>query len=119
MTRLVGLALIGIGFCAPIANASGSEDLILLENQRTVSRTCDGHTQIQVLGNQNKVTLTGECEHIEIAGNQNIVTIEGAGSISVPGNDNIVSWERGIDGKPPAVSNPGSRNHLARVKKPR
>lgn len=102
---------------AAAATATGADTITIMDNGKTVTHACTGTTVVKVMGNQNKVTLTGECARVEVLGNENQVIAEAAGEISVMGNANTVAWERGVGGKDPAVSNLGTRNKVSKVAK--
>ncbi len=65
-------------------------------------------------GNFNSLSLTGDCQQVSVNGNRNDVSIESAVSITVLGNENEVTWSRGVGGRRPEVANFGSDNAISR-----
>jgi hypothetical protein len=112
--------MMGFAMAAALGGSIASafaEDLVVRENNRTIAQACDGKTTAEIDGNDNTITLTGECVAVKVMGNRNTVAFEAAATLSTWGNDNVVSYQRGPGKKPaPAISNPGSRNRISRIK---
>jgi hypothetical protein len=104
-----------------------------LDNKKTVTHDCAKDPEAAVEGNANTITFTGTCERISADGNENKLKIESVKVLDVrgnkntavvgavdavraTGNDNSVTWTKGISGKAPKVASPGSRNKIGSAK---
>jgi len=94
----------------PAAFASGA--IIVGENNGDRVIRCNGR-DVEVDGNQNTITLSGNCAVILVKGNHNRVAVESVAWLRLIGNDNQVSWARGVRGRQPNVVDVGSRNSVA------
>jgi hypothetical protein len=88
--------------------------VVISNNEQTRTIDCTGGN-VTVDGNVNTLSLTGECQNVEINGNENTVRIEAAAAISVAGNQNRVTWRRGVGSASPRISNLGTANSIARL----
>jgi len=103
--------LAAVSLClAPTAFASGA--IIVGENNGRRVIRCNGQ-DVEVDGNQNTITLSGNCAVILVKGNHNRVAVESVAWLRLIGSDNQVSWARGAGGRPPSVVDVGSRNSVA------
>jgi hypothetical protein len=98
---------------SPSRSSGAGRTIVLDLDHETKTVDCQGE-DVEVNGNHSKVTVTGECHAVSVNGNYNKVQIEAAAVISAVGNRNTVSWQRGVDGQDPRVSNLGTRNTVAR-----
>jgi hypothetical protein len=99
---------------ALVLSASAADPFVIAENDRTVAYACTPGASVSLAGNGNKVTLRGDCGGVNVAGNDNTLTIEGVRTISVAGNRNTVTWQRGAGRDPPRVDNTGNGNRISR-----
>ena len=81
--------------------------------ERTID--CRGRNVI-VNSGRNKLTLRGECNTLTVHGEGNKITIEAVGTIKTEGNNNEVTWTKGLGGKNPKISDPGKNNVIRRAK---
>ena len=95
---------------APAAFASGA--IIVGENNGDQVTRCNGR-DVEVDGNQNTISLSGDCAKVIVKGNHNRVSVESVAWLRLIGNDNQVSWARGVGGRPPSVVDVGARNLVA------
>jgi len=103
--------LAAVSLClAPAAFASGA--IIVGENNGSRVIRCNGQ-DVEVDGNQNTITLSGNCAVILVKGNHNRVAVESVAWLRLIGSDNQVSWARGAGGRQPSVVDVGSRNSVA------
>lgn len=106
--------LAAVSLClAPAAFASGA--IIVGENNGGRVIRCNGR-DVEVDGNQNTITLSGNCAVILVKGNHNRVAVESVAWLRLIGNDNQVSWARGVGGRQPSVVDVGSRNTVAQAR---
>lgn len=91
-----------------------AKKIVIDKNELTKTIRCDGDDVI-VRGNQNELTIKGECSSLYVPGNKNIVYVEAVAKIDTPGNKNTVTWEKGIDGKKPSISNLGTDNTIKKA----
>ncbi len=114
-TMLKTLALLAVTLALPAAAAAGEDTITIVDNGFTATKACNDHATVSIAGNDLKLTLTGMCGVVEIAGNDNTIIIDGAESISVPGNQNVVTWKRGPGGKDPKIAVVGNGNKVAKA----
>ena len=81
--------------------------------ERTID--CRGRNVI-VNSGRNKLTLRGECNTLTVNGEGNKITVEAVGTIKTEGNNNEVTWTKGLGGKNPRISNPGKDNVIRQAK---
>jgi hypothetical protein len=93
---------------------SGGAKIVISDNRLTKTIECAGR-DVSIDGNLNALSFLGECGSVEVSGNGNVVRIEAAAAIETLGNRNTVTWERGLAGKNPAVSNLGTGNSISRM----
>lgn len=86
-------------------------------NSKVVKYTCPAKGEVQVSGNSHIVTLDGECAKVSVSGNSHVVNVDGVAKLSVSGNNNKVTWVRGVDGKDPKVSKSGNMNSVVKVER--
>jgi len=91
------------------AKPTPTADVTIEKNQQKRSINCGGGS-VSITGDQNDVTLTGECDTLSIDGNANLVNVEAVAHITTRGNRNKVYWGKGVGGKAPKISNPGTAN---------
>jgi hypothetical protein len=70
---------------------------------------------VVVNGNENNLTIKGECSKLYVPGNKNIINVEAVAVIDTLGNKNTVTWEKGIDGKKPSIRNLGTKNKIKKA----
>lgn len=80
--------------------------------KRTV--TCN-RGRVTVDGRRNEVVLRGPCERIAIHGQGHRVAVEQVGTLSLIGSDHHVQWVRGIDGKPPRITDGSSGSTVGQI----
>ncbi len=68
---------------------------------------------VSITGDGSQLVLQGECPFVEVSGDDNQVTIESAGKISVAGDGNMVTWQKGINKAKPKISDSGANNLIA------
>ncbi|NTX01070.1 DUF3060 domain-containing protein [Myxococcus sp. CA051A] len=94
-----------------------SGSLELVDSERTVTHDCADGGKVEIVGSDNKVTLTGTCELVEVTGSDNQVVVHTAHRIETTGSGNKVSWKQGAEkGKKPRVSNTGTNNRIAQAR---
>ena len=116
--KLIAVCLAVFGLLSGFAATASGDDaeLVIGDNDKVLSHECTGDTVVKVVGNENKITLTGDCAKVDVTGNKNAIDIDATVAISVMGNKNAVTWARMIDGKKPKISNLGSKNSISRKK---
>ena len=91
-----------------------AKKIVIDKNEQTKTIHCEGDVVI-VKGNQNELTIKGECSSLYVPGNKNIVYVEAVAKIDTLGNRNTVTWEKGIGGKKPSISNLGTDNKIKKA----
>jgi hypothetical protein len=93
--------------------AAQLDSVVINDNERTQRIDCTSG-DVTVNGNLNTLTLVGECQDVGVNGNGNVLRIEAAAAISTLGNENSVTWSRGVGAASPRISNSGTRNSISR-----
>jgi hypothetical protein len=96
------------------AGASEPGEIAVNDNMQNHTFDCRGRS-VSVGGNYNKVILRGECGSLTVDGTGNDVKLESVGAITTMGNNNNVTWARGLHGQNPRISNPGSNNKILKA----
>ena len=104
--RMVGTSPSAIGY---------GDDLEIDEGSLVRTIDCRGRNVI-VNSGDNKLTLRGECNTLTVFGARNKITVEAVGTIKTEGNNNDVTWTKGLGGKSPKISNPGMDNVIRQAK---
>lgn len=91
-----------------VGKASG----VAVNGNKAVRTFAGNGRSFTISGNENRITITGNAARVTVSGNKNTVTITGVGVIEVPGNENTVTWSRGLGKKPPRTSVLGNRNRV-------
>ena len=92
--------------------ASGDDIVKISGVSQNLTHECKGRS-FNVAGTSNTVKLTGQCQNLRVAGTSNQVDVEGVATINVSGIRNQVTWERGVNNKPPGISNSGINNNVS------
>ena len=123
------LVLVVVICAASLAHA----DKRIVDNKGITSHDCAKDPSLAIVGNDNWVTVTGDCANVVIAGNNNTLKIAGARKLSVPGTSNTISvervdaivtpgtknavtWKQGFTAKAPTTSDTGTANKVAAAK---
>jgi hypothetical protein len=130
---LKGLAALLASGIAAIAIAQDEEDpedtsgiinpvepeLAITKNGQKVKHSCkaDAPLIVSIIGNNNQVTVDGECKKLVVTGNSNKVTIEAVGEISALGDNLDISYKRGLGGKEPVITKVGEKIKIVKLKK--
>jgi hypothetical protein len=93
---------------------ASSQEIVKIEGMNNhETYDCKGRS-FNVAGKSNTVKLTGECQNLRVAGTSNEVDVEAVASIHVSGIENQVTWERGVNNKPPSISKSGINNSVSK-----
>ena len=101
------------GSIAGVSTVEAQTKLSVSGQKRTIA--CGSGETVQVTGQRNTLTVTGDCRKVDITGAKNTVSIEAVGSIEVTGTDNDIIWHRAIGGNAPRVSANGAGNTISRA----
>jgi hypothetical protein len=71
-----------------------------------------GSKQFEIVGHDDEITITGECSMVQIVGHDNKIVLDGVGQIQATGNNNLVTYRRGLNGANPKVETMGSGNKV-------
>jgi len=108
------LMVIVLSCCSLAASAQGSGNTGgYISSGQTASLDCAGHTAA-IIGNDNILTIGGNCSSLGLSGSGNKITIQFApgARIQFVGANNTINWTT-TDGKPPKVSSVGSGNTIS------
>ena len=70
----------------------------------------------EIAGNNDEITITGECADIQVLGHDNKITLEAVGSIQLVGQNNLVTYRRGLTGPKPSIQAMGENNKVVVAK---
>jgi hypothetical protein len=100
-------------------------DVSVLDNNKTLTVDCAKDKEVRLIGNHLAVTLTGTCTKVSITGNHETVTgaagafsvagiyntlsISAADTVTVAGNNNALTLDKGVKAKP---ANSGKDNKI-------
>jgi hypothetical protein len=107
------LILIFVVLCFSIWGLDAKK-IVIYDNELTKTIHCQDD-EVIVNGNENELTIKGECSRLYVPGNKNIIKVEAVAAIDTPGNKNTVSWEKGIEGKKPSIRNLGTDNKIKKA----
>lgn len=89
---------------------------VITGNNKKVKQACvTGKTHFTVTGNNNKVTLTGECAKVTVTGNNNKVHVDNVGVLVMTGNANNATYLGGLSGKAPKITRTGNGNVVEKI----
>jgi hypothetical protein len=105
-------------------DTSGTLNLVepefaVTQNGQKLKHSCkEGAPMIvNIIGNNNTLTIDGECVRLVVTGNNNKVTIEAVGEITALGDGLDVTYKRGLAGKEPKITKVGEKIRIVKVKK--
>jgi hypothetical protein len=106
--------LLGIAFMTLTAVPALADPTWKLDaNDSSYSYHCGGDDWVAINGNNNSITIEGDCSEIEVTGSHNKVSAESVATIRVTGNDNDVRYTSAPAGKArAAVKNRGKANTI-------
>lgn len=73
----------------PPSPPGGGGSIVVNDNNRTQTFTCNGHS-VTINGNDNTITLLGSCGPVTVRGNNNWVSIRSATLVANTGNNNTI-----------------------------
>ena len=76
-----------------------------------------GGKQFEVVGHDDEITITGECSKLLIVGHDNKIVLEAVGQVQATGNNNLVTYRRGLSGANPEVHTMGAGNKIVAATK--
>ena len=108
------------------------KDVTISKDHHTTSIDCGGGS-VSVKGDDNKITLTGQCGKVSVSGEDNLIQITSAKEIEISGHDNNINvdtvakiiakgkdnnitWKNGVGGKTPEVTSKGDDNKIVQSK---
>lgn len=112
-------------------SAALADPRVLTGNHTKFTNDCSKHKEVDVVGNHITVTLKGTCTKVTVAGNH--ATVKGSATtvsvsghhcevhlnetdeISVPGNNNKVTWKKSSVEGGPSISNSGNKNTVTKI----
>lgn len=97
---------------AEAARAAGAQ---LVGSDQTLDHVCEIGERVELVGDGNIVTITGECIGLTITGANNQVGIEVVDEIRIEGDGNDVRWQRGLTVDRPNMLETGGSNSVQRL----
>ncbi|MBI5174391.1 MAG: DUF3060 domain-containing protein [Candidatus Melainabacteria bacterium] len=90
-----------------------AENLVIMQNNTNATYNCRGG-RCSITSNNCDIVLNGVCSQLVITGNNNNVVCDSVGQVSVLGNNNQLTYNRGLNGQEPVVSILGNNNEAGR-----
>lgn len=97
---------------ADAALAAGAQ---LAGSDQTLDHVCEIGERVELVGERNIVTITGECVGLSVTGSGNQIGIEVVDEIRIQGDSNDVRWQRGLTVDRPNMLETGGRNSVQRL----
>jgi len=105
-----------------------ARDVTIDKNEQTTTIECKSDA-VNIKGERNKLTLTGDCTKVTVGGHDNVITASSVKELDVPGHDNSITldlagkitasgddnnivWKNGLEGKAPDISGKGKDNKI-------
>jgi len=89
------------------------EPIVLNDNKIDATMPMTMSKALIVNGNKCTITLTGSAAGVIVNGNSNTITCDAVNLVEVHGNQNIVTWKKGVSTANPSVVNLGNENHVS------
>ncbi len=99
---------------AEAAAAAGAQ---LTGSNQTLSHDCVTGERVELVGDTNIVTITGECAGLSVEGNGNQVTIQVVDEIRLYGENNDIRWSAGLTVDRPNTLESGGRNTVSELRR--
>ena len=119
--NLFWLALAMIACSAPLllgqnlaTGQSGNTKQIVSSQQKL--KYAGGGRQFEVVGHDDEIRITGECSRLQVVGHHNRIVLDAVGEIQATGNNNLVTYRRGLNGASPTVQTLGAGNKIVAAK---
>lgn len=90
------------------------EPIVLNDNNIAATMPMAANKALVVNGNKCTITLTGNAAGVIVNGNSNHIVCGAVSTVQVNGNENVVTWKKGLTGPNPMVVNLGNENSLSR-----
>jgi hypothetical protein len=97
---------------ADAALAAGAQ---LAGSDQTLDHVCEIGERVELVGDRNIVTITGECVGLSVTGTGNQIGIDVVDEIRIQGDSNDVRWQRGLTVDRPNMLETGGRNSVQRL----
>jgi hypothetical protein len=104
----------------------------IIDNDQKLTVDCAKEKTVNIVGNNATVTLTGTCGQVNISGNEasvkgsavrvnisgneSTLVLDAVDTLRVSGNENKISYKKGVKAKKPSVANSGTDNKISQVK---
>ena len=78
-----------------------------------VKQTFQGEGRhFEITGNNDEITISGECSKVEVVGHDNKISLVSVGWIEVMGQNNLITYHRGLNGPRPKIDAAGENNKV-------
>jgi hypothetical protein len=75
-----------------------------------------GGREFEVVGHDDEIRITGDCVKLLIVGHDNKIVLDAVGEIQATGNNNLVTYRRGLNGGSARVQTMGAGNKIVTAK---
>jgi NADH dehydrogenase/NADH:ubiquinone oxidoreductase subunit G len=99
---------------APILFAYGADPAAKEEVMASdVKQSYQGEGRhFEITGNNDEITISGECSKVEVVGHDNKISLVAVGVIQVMGQNNLITYHRGLSSPKPKVETTGENNKV-------
>jgi len=91
------------------ADQAAKEEVIASDQKQTYQG--EGR-HFEITGNNDELTISGECSKVEVLGHDNKISLDAVGVIQLVGHDNLITYRRGLNGGKPKIETLGENNKV-------
>ena len=66
----------------------------------------------EITGNNDEITISGDCSKVEVVGHDNKISLVAVGVIQVMGENNLITYHRGLNSPKPKIDTTGENNKV-------
>jgi hypothetical protein len=93
------------------AGADTSGKVEVITSNEKVNYKGEGR-HFEITGNDDEVTIAGDCSKVEVLGHNNKINLDAVGIITLVGNNNLVTYRQGLNGAHPTIETVGENNKV-------
>jgi hypothetical protein len=97
------------------AGADPSGKVEVMTSDQNVKYQGEGR-HFEITGNNDAVTIAGDCSKVEVIGDNNKITLDAVGIITLVGHNNLVTYRQGLNGAHPKIETVGENNKVVPAK---
>jgi hypothetical protein len=97
------------------AGADPSDKVEVMTSDQKVNYKGEGR-HFEITGNNDEITIGGECSRVEVVGHDNKIILDSVGIIEVVGSNNLITYHQGLNGPHPKIDTAGENNKVVAAK---